>query len=710
VSDEPTFGARYAAASVDKRLVMDVERREQFATVDRVLQRLISTALSGERIARLDPSSGRRSDEIELLIDLSVEERNAVDAHFDIAAQEKRGSWHVPADEKLSLGLMHLVYWVRKNPRLVLNLAEVDSASPTFGNTPVAVAIWVLEPLFEQLYLPLRLRSGKWLGTKTPDQQEKQWLVADPLYEALGLDLDALKPFRPGQGWSKRTQEEIVAARQALIESWRHAPEDVDRRYRSFRLGQLVERYYSKAKDGKATRKQVLTGPMGRTLTAYFGGDWLGFLAYLGEEPHSDEQVIQALPKTKIVAGTSERTAEVAAAAGVSPEQVQEMLAAYWQQTTSASPIEQRVQAIKRYWKEFDRLHAEQRIGMPSLVSLSQDFGPYVLSLVEGREEELSINEALPADLIGDIHRLWDTAVMPRWPERLITQISPLGAMVQAIGPALRFWEGAALTAWYMSVGPYSRTTLAELADYHERELEALEELGCPIPDQALQELRDAERLFGPEKPAEEEISSEGGFTITMSSGITREGFEPVRDIVTRHRRAWTDEYWDKYVRARWESDLRAVGDEYHRQTAKRGKPPTLKQFAPKAASAANVWFAGNLSSVYAAIGAKSPVDPSPQRLLPDDRRAFAERIFTRLGGKPQKGEYDPEWGDFISLANESLIYVQYWEAMGHPPELKNVGRHRFERRHQVLADDVDEAWLIFGEVIQAEVKAAVAS
>ena len=54
-------------------------------------------------------------------------------------------------------------------------------------------------------------------------------------------------------------------------------------RYRTFRIGQLADRYYAKAKNGQALRKRVLTKPLGRTLTAYFGGDWLAFLAYLGE-------------------------------------------------------------------------------------------------------------------------------------------------------------------------------------------------------------------------------------------------------------------------------------------------------------------------------------------------------------------------------------------------------------------------------------------
>ena len=196
-------------------------------------------------------------------------------------------------------------------------------------------------------------------------------------------------------------------------------------------------------------------------MTAFFGGDWLAFLAYLDEPPHPNEQVIKALPKTRIITGTSERAAEVAAEAGSPPEQVKEMLAAYWQQSVPSSPVEQRVQTIRRYWTEVDQLHARQESGMPSLVGLSESVGFYVLALYEANEGptnegEVHPEQVLPTDLLADINRLWGTAVLPRFPDRLVSQYSPLGQLVQAIGPAMRFWNGVALTAWYMCEGPSS--------------------------------------------------------------------------------------------------------------------------------------------------------------------------------------------------------------------------------------------------------------
>jgi hypothetical protein len=407
------------------------------------------------------------------------------------------------------------------------------------------------------------------------------------------------------------------------------------------------------------------------------------------------------------------------------------MLAAYWQQSVPSSPVEQRVQTIQRYWTEFDRLHAEQRTGMPSLISLSGSVGPYVLAMNQDNEGpsnkgEADPNQVLPDQLMADINRLWGTAVLHRYPERLVSQFSPLAEVVQAIGPAYRFWEGAALTAWYMCEGPYSRTTLAELDSYHSRELAALRRLECPVSRETLNALRDAEKFLGPEEPAESNKRDLGsGFSVTMSYGTKRKGFEKVRDVITAQRRGWTEQHWDKYVRARWEDDLRAVGDQYHRESAKRGKPPTVKQFAKIAAPSANAWFGGNLSQVYAAIGVSSPITPTEQRLMPDDRRAFAQRIFTLLGGEPQSAkpsfrddsdaavEWQRKRGNYVSLANDALVYTQTWEALGEPPpELKKMTNNpaRFPRVCGVLDNDPEVAWEQFSQVVQQAVSEARAA
>jgi hypothetical protein len=104
---------------------------------------------------------------------------------------------------------------------------------------------------------------------------------------------------------------------------------------------------------------------------------------------------------------------------------------------------------------------------------------------------------------------------------------------------------------------------------------------------------------------------------------------------------------------------------------------------------------------------------------MPEDRRAFAQRVFTLLGGEPQSAkpnyrdnadaaiEWERRWADFISLANDALGYVQSWEARGQPPaKLKEMTNpSRFERVCRIVADDPDVALQRFGKVVQQAVR-----
>jgi Protein of unknown function (DUF2510) len=720
-----TFGAQYAAlTTVDERMQFEAAqgRRERYALVDAVLDRLISNAMRGERIAKLVPPRTKKDGErVELLVSLSDEERAAVAEHFEVENQEKRGSWYVPEDEVLSLGLMHTVHWGRRSPRLALSHADAERAKPAFRGEPEAVAVWVLEPLFEELFLPLKLRGLTWLGKKTPDDQQKQWAVIDPLYEALGLDTGSLDAFRPGTGWSRHTTNDVITLRSALLESWAGAPDDVGARYRAYRLGQVIERYYAKAKGGKARRNAVLTKPTGRTLTAYFGGDWLAFLDYLGEEVDPGEEIVQALPKTKLIVGGSTRAAELAAEHGVPAEEVERMLAAFWQTSDAASPVEQRVDVLKRFWVEFDGLHARQTSGMDSLWGLVQDHSYVSANLgVEGDGDEPVHNarlykRLLSSELQADIEGLWSTCMLPRWPDRLVTEAAPHARLAEALGPALRFWEGAALTAWFLCEGPYSRTDIDGLANYHHHELDALAELGCPVGGELFRELRAAEEKYGPPKHGTGLV-----ITVSISLGLDDDEyeddsrhvpFEVLRDIVTKHRREWAERHLATYLRTQWETELRAVGHAYHRHAAKKGKPPTAKQFAKAAAPAANRWFGGDLARVYGVIGVKAPDAPTrAPRLVPEDPDTFARLLYERLRGRryelpPSWGEDQDErsqWNAFDGLAGLCVEYLQLEEALGEPPELKAFGRSKFQYRSEVLGEDVDEAWDTYGRAVHA--------
>ncbi len=201
-----------------------------------------------------------------------------------------------------------------------------------------------------------------------------------------------------------------------------------------------------------------------------------------------------------------------------------------------------------------------------------------------------------------------------------------------------------------------------------------------------------------------------GSFSLTMSysSGSRREGFERVRDIVTRHRRAWADQYLGTYLEQRWRTALEDVARAHHRHVAAKGRPPTLIQFAQFATAAANQWTGGDLGGLYTAIGEPAPAQQQrPTRLLPEgDGHDFAHRVYTALGGiavdndlrMNQPEEARRQW-QLNLLAVESLRYVQLHEALGQPPTFKQFGSARL-----ALAWPGGEAegWPIFQHTLAA--------
>jgi hypothetical protein len=83
---------------------------------------------------------------------------------------------------------------------------------------------------------------------------------------------------------------------------------------------------------------------------------------------------------------------------------------------------------------------------------------------------------------------------------------------------------------------------------------------------------------------------------MSMSTGSRRVGFERLRDIITRYRRAWVEQYLDAYLRARWETEIREASRLHAQAIAEKGKPPTPKQFARHVVTATSHWFGGDLS------------------------------------------------------------------------------------------------------------------
>ena len=308
--------------------------------------------------------------------------------------------------------------------------------------------------------------------------------------------------------------------------------------------------------------------------------------------------------------------------------------------------------------------------------------------------------------------------MLPLSPDRIVTEIAPQALMGETFGPALAFWHGCALTAWFVCEGPFSRTDIPGLSAYHARHLSALRDLATPVDGHLFEELNEAEAHLGPAAPIERSVSSTDlgyGVSVSMRVGMgsRRSGFEKLRNIITRYRRDWGRRYLPSYLRARWEEDLGEPARHYAQTIADRGKPPAPKQFARQAAAATNRWFGGDISAFYAAIGEKSTYEPRRASLMPADRRGLPEglrRPWWSTGHKKNCGP-EPRGRAGASCSNpteqrsgtarrtEPSFYTTRGSP-GHPPAMKEF--RGFAERSAVLAPDVDRAWQIYAAAIRS--------
>ena len=558
-------------------------RAEQFAALDALIGDVVA-ALHARRVCRVG-SAGATTATVSLAAWHPKPKNSSVGVLLE--AQHAKGSWFIPEKVSLKTGLANLPWSFATYPRYASGIVWEERASVLPLSCPDSVAFWaVFQPLFEQLFAPFELR-GRLSGTKSAEDQLAVWTAVDELVVALGFEVDdELAVMRYGAGWGSLRAPEQLAAKQRLLDQLAaQANIDLGARYRAYRLASLVERYYSKAKGGMARRKSVLTKPLEKTLSGFFGGDWLAFLHYIGEAPHPDEEIVTAIPTLEIFVGGTKDARAVAADLGLPADEVQRALATFWATSegsppTTISPVEERVATLKAYWSEFDAVHAHQAPGMRPLYGLVEFTRSGMESdwvLQDGRYSPGCYLELLSHALLDDIERLWGPTMLARWPDRIVTEISPHAALAETFGRALRFWHEVALTTWYLAEGPYAVTDTAGLLGRHAVDLEDLAALGCPVDAALFAELIEGEAKLGPEEPVDKKQVSPAFSLYTLTR---RPGFEILRDIVTRHRRAWAERYLDPYLKTRWDSELREAARHHAEAIAAKGKPPTPKQFA----------------------------------------------------------------------------------------------------------------------------------
>ncbi|MGC4901172.1 DUF2510 domain-containing protein [Micromonospora echinospora] len=658
-----------------------------FAAVDELLAVVTSVAFAGKPPVRVTAAEATRAL---TLRHVPASTRAALKQRFDLATQQASGAWWLPESAPIKPGTVNLPAYYAIEPRWAMNTAATDAVRVEFDRSPDALASWaLLIPFANALYAPLILR-GPDAGALEPAARDAAWAAVDALYSALGLASEnarsALTRMRPGNGWSQLPSAEQTATKVALLEALcQVVGRQTVRRWRAEVLRPLVRRYYAKANKNAPTARAVLTKALQPATAAYFGGNWLALLDYLGEAVAAGEEISTALPEPRLYVQASAKVEQVAAEKNLPVAEVARILASYLGTVEIRSPIQRRLDVLRGYWDAIDTVHARQASGMPAppdLVS-GRGFGEDVPFT------RPDLERVLPPAVLTDIDALWGGACIPRYPDRIVSMLSPRAAMVAAFDPALTFWNNIALTCWYFCQGPYSRTDIDGAAEYYSRHVKALAAADTPVDPQLFADLRAAQRRLGrpQELWADRRVLEAGpGVTITMSTGgaVRRAGFEILRDIVTKHRRAWAAQHLETALNRAWEDPLRELARQVNLAVARRGKLPTVKQFAALGAPVANAWFGGDLAALYAAVGERAPVEQTRVQLMPYDRAAFQNQVFTALGGRHVPNSRAVEdfeayhlSFDFRRLAAEALRFVQLEEALDRPPTPKEFGAAR---------------------------------
>ena len=402
---------------------LDLERLEghsnRFNTLDSLIGTFLIRSIQGERVVEMLP---RKDQELSVTLHgLHPEHRAFVEENYRLDHQQLHGAWFLPSEVSLRTGTINFSANFQQYARFASSITWEEHGKVLLGSSADALLVWaLLEPLFDALFEPFTLR-GRLTGNKSREDQIKSWDAIDMLFEALAIEVsNELAVIRYGGGWHKLRSQDQTTAKQHLLAALAQQIEPTTAtRYRAYCFHSLLKYYYQKANpDGQVKRKHALTKPLERVIAGYFVGDWLAFLKYIGEEPHPDEQIVTALPKTQLHIGGATRATEVAMQMGIPVAEVERMMSSYWQQSESKSPVEQRVDFLKHYWQIFDEIHARQKVGMRPLWGLVEDNHSFSFFYHDPNQPYVPrlYLQLLPSETLSRIENLWGTMMSSRWP------------------------------------------------------------------------------------------------------------------------------------------------------------------------------------------------------------------------------------------------------------------------------------------------------
>lgn len=717
---EPRGRRLLHSKSVHEALELDIGHGlDRLDAQDRLLAKLLEHCFAGNQVAHLEPADKPQTLH---LPDISKQDRALLRERFGLTQQQARGAWYHPERALLSVGLLNLPFHYRNQERFPMN-AVMDERASLALDSAEAIAVWAsLEPLLGRLFKPL-LFFGPEAAKLPADKRVQVW--QDSLRELveLGIPKSSLDEFA-GDVWWRQSAGEMRERKLAYLGQLKTLPAvEFVRAVRLLQTQGLLKRFYAKRRTHSATRENVLTKQLERALSGTFAGDWNEFLAYSQEPPEAGDHVQTVLPEPVLIPGVSADAIKIAQDLGLPLEQVKEVSAALFPEAAGSNPIADRVDVAREVWHEFLQIHARQIPGNPSLWGLIDQFErvEVVAAVTPERAERFGMaaqyKTHFSVDLQARVERLWATRVHERYPERLVTNLSTWYWMGRALGPALTFWEGVLLTAWYVTEGPYSRTDLPSMEAYYDKQVLVLEQLGAPVDRALFAELRKAERKLGKPKPVErhqQEHVVEPGVTFTSSMivGERREGFATLRDIIINHTRAWSEAYLEDYLTRQWRDPLRSLSEDVSKRLASKGKAYSPKQFAKLAAPLANMWFGGDLTAVSVAILHPSPVTQQAARVVPKNILSYADTLYMQWLEVAARHNLKTDFENFADqrptlqaedLARLSLDYLQLTELLGDAPTPEQFAQQRKTYERDViprLLQDVTRepvaAWEVF--------------